>query len=388
MIIRNAKIITPDDVVFGHCLIKNGVIEKITVGNAEENAEENREDFESVEWFDAEGDYLAPGLIDLQLNGAFGHDFTHAPESIWAVAAELPKYGLTSFLPTIITSPLATSSAAQKVLANRPVGWRGAEPLGLHIEGPFLNPAKKGAHNANYILEPSSITSANLADWNVENGVRLVTLAPEMPGAIPMIKQLVGQGVIVSAGHSAATMAEAKAGFQAGISYITHLFNAMPPLHHREPGLVGAALADESITIGLIPDGVHVHPDLVRLVWQLASHRINGVTDAMGAMGMPPGDYALGDYTVHVSATEARLASGTLAGSIVLPIQVIQNLVLFTDCKLEDAIGSMTTVPADILGIGGRKGRIAPGFDADLILFDEAFNIKKTIIGGKINYDC
>ncbi|MFK7802562.1 MAG: N-acetylglucosamine-6-phosphate deacetylase [Anaerolineae bacterium] len=379
MIIRNAKIITHDNCILDDCLIKNGRIEM--VGDLSKLVASN----DPI--IDAAGKYLAPGLMDLQLNGAFGHDFTHRPGSIWTVAADLPKYGVTGFLPTIITSPLATTAAAQRVLKNRPSEYVGAEPFGLHVEGPFLNSVKKGAHNPNHILSADSILLSSLQSWTPDSGVRLVTLAPEMAGALPLIEALAGQGVIVSAGHSMATLAEAQAGFAAGIRYVTHLFNAMPPLHHREPGLVAAALADDSITIGLIPDGVHVHPDLISLVWQLASNRINGVTDAMGAMGMPPGEYALGDYTVQVSDVDARLSSGTLAGSIVQPMQVVKNLAQFTKCGVVDAVRSMTAIPADLLGIGGQKGRIEKGCDADLILFDEEFNLEKTIIGGEIIYD-
>lgn len=382
MIIQNAKIVTPDQIILGDCHIQNGLITKVEAQN-----KLSKEQEPSKKVIDAQGAYLAPGLIDLQLNGAFGHDFTQTPESIWLVAADLPQYGVTGFLPTIITAPLRTTAHAQRVLADRPTNYAGAEPFGLHVEGPFLNPVKKGAHNQNHILPPDSISLDILGNWSKDAGVWLVTLAPEMEGALLMTEKLAGQGVIVSAGHSMATLAEAKAGFAAGIRYVTHLFNAMPPLHHREPGLVAAALLEESITIGLIPDGVHVHPDLVRLVWEIAGDRINGVTDAMGAMGMPPGEYVLGDYTVQVSETEARLDSGTLAGSIVLPMQVIENLTLYTQCDLTDAVRSMTAVPADLLGIGDRKGRVAVGHDADLILFDEVFNLEKTIIGGEIFYD-
>ena len=251
MIITNAKIVTPDEIVLGDCHIQNGQIEEIFA-----QGKSASEQVASERIIDAQGAYLAPGLIDLQLNGAFGSDFTQSPETIWSVAADLPKFGVTSFLPTIITAPLETTVQAQKALNNRPTNYVGAEPLGLHVEGPFLNPIKKGAHNPNHILSPESISLDALADWTPDSGVRLVTLAPEMEGALPMIERLAGQGTIVSAGHSMATLAEAKAGFAAGIRYVTHLFNAMPSLHHREPGLVAAALADDSITIGLIPEGV------------------------------------------------------------------------------------------------------------------------------------
>ena len=383
ILIENVQLILPAGIRHGACFVQDGVI-----------ADLFEEPFlnmiiadESTIQIDGEGQYLAPGLIDLQLNGGFGHDFTHDPESIWDVAADLPQLGVTSFLPTIITSPLARSREARNVLRARPAGFVGAQPLGLHLEGPFLNPAKKGAHNPSYILSPEDCPADALNEWSAEDGVRLVTLAPEMPGALHLIKQLVEQGIIVSAGHSMATLEEARAGFEAGIRYVTHLFNAMPPLHHREPGLVAAALAHSEVAIGLIPDGVHVHPDLIRLVWQLAPDRINGVTDAMAAMGMSPGEYALGDYVVTVSDVDARLPSGTLAGSIVLPMDVVRNLAAFTGCGLAAAVRSMTRFPADLLQLGHQIGVIAIGHDADLILFDGSYQIQKTIVKGSIVYD-
>ena len=264
---------------------------------------------------DAAGLIACPGFIELQFNGGFGHDFTADPARIWEVAAALPRYGVTAFLPTIITSPLETIAAAQQVVSTgRPGGFRGAEPLGLHVEGPFLNPQKKGAHNPRYLRAPDA---GAVAGWSPATGVRLVTLAPELPGALAVIALLADRGVLVSAGHSAAGFDQAKAAFDAGIRYGTHLFNAMPPLQHREPGLPGALLTDARPIVGLIADGVHTHPSIVSLAWQaLGSKRLNLVTDAMAALGMPPGTHRLGDFDVSVDATSARLADGTLAGSI------------------------------------------------------------------------
>ena len=334
---------------------------------------------------DATGKWLVPGFIDLQLNGGFGHDFTTNPKTIWEVAAKLPQFGVTSFLPTIITSPLETIEQAQAVINTKsaPDTPPLANVLGLHLEGPFLNPAKKGAHNADYILPPMPDVTA---EWSPQTGVRLVTLAPEMPGALPMIKKLIANGVVVSAGHSMATFDEAMAGFNAGIRYATHLFNAMPPLHHRDPGLPGAALADERITIGLIPDGVHVHPALVKSVWQMAGSRLNAVTDGMAALGMPDGSYDLGDYTVGVKNGEARLANGTLAGSIVQPPQMLTNLTTFTGASLKEILPTVTTIPAELLGMGQRKGKIAPGYDADFVLLNSDYSVHATYIGGRLAY--
>jgi len=337
------------------------------------------DDLDSV---DAGGHFLAPGFLDLQVNGGFGLDFTADPAAIWAVGAQLPRYGVTSFLPTIITAPLVVSRAAQEVLlAGPPSGYRGAIPLGLHIEGPFLHPAKKGAHNLAHLRLPSPEL---VADWSPATGVALVTLAPELPGALETIAALAARGVVVSAGHSTATYAQAQAGFAAGIRYGTHLFNAMPTLHHREPGLPAALLNAPQLTVGLIADNIHVHPELMRLVWQvLGPERLNLVSDAMAALGMAPGQYVLGDYAVTVTESDARLADGTLAG-VILPVDgCLRTLIRCTGCRVEDGLATVTSTPADLLGLA-RKGRLVPGADADLVLLDGELRVMKTWVGGEL----
>jgi N-acetylglucosamine-6-phosphate deacetylase len=334
---------------------------------------------------DGRGLHLAPGFIDLQLNGAFGDDFTAHPETIWKIAAQLPRYGVTSFLPTIITSPPAQVRAAQRVLLDeRPTAFRGAEPLGLHLEGPFLNPRKTGAHNPAYLCAPGLRT---IDGWSPERGVRLVTLAPELPGALELIQELTRRDIVVSAGHSMATVDEAHAGWDHGIRYATHLFNAMPPLDHRAPGLGGAVLANPEWVAGLIPDGIHVHPTLIQATWLAKGrHHLSLVSDAMGALGMTPGRYHLNDFDVVVTDRDARLQDGTLAGSILPLDQAVRNLITFTGCTLQDALATVTTTPARLLGLAHARGRIAPGYVADLVLLDEQRNVTATIAAGEIVY--
>ncbi len=398
---------------------------------------------------DATGLLLAPGFIELQLNGGFGDDFTDDPTTIWRVAELLPRYGVTSFLPTIITAPPEKVALGQQVVtAGRPAGFRGAAPLGLHVEGPFLNPQKKGAHNPAY-LRPPSLDA--VADWSPEIGVRLVSLAPELPGALDVIRALAGRGVLVGAAHSMATYDEAVAGFDAGIRYGTHLFNAMPALGHRDPGLPAALLADDRVTVGIIADGIHVHPALVKLVWRmLGPGRLNLVTDAMAALGMArnvqpggrpsllrpraspdvqpdghrsllrpgtssdgrrsllrpgtspdvqpdghrsllrpgasPDVHRLGDFEVTVDATGARLADGTLAGSILSLDQALRNLIAFTGCTLNDALATVTTTPAKALGLDRERGRIAPGYAADLVLLTPDLRVRATVVAGEVVY--
>jgi N-acetylglucosamine-6-phosphate deacetylase len=376
--IRQATMFTPETVIDdGSVLLDEGLIVDVLTADQALPA--------GIEVREAEGLILCPGFIDLQVNGGFGHDFTADPATIWTVAADLPRFGVTGFLATIITSPLETIRAAQQViLAGPPANRRGSQPLGLHLEGPFLNPGKKGAHNPAYLRQPSLI---DVADWSPETAVRLVTLAPELPGAPDLIAELARRGVVVSGGHSLATYDQALAGFDAGVRYATHLFNAMPSIHHREPGLVAAALADPRVTVGLIPDGLHIHPALVALVRKLAGpDRLNLVTDAMAAMGMAPGEYALGDYRVTVDGNSARLADGTLAGCVLSLDAILRAYRSFTGASLAEALASVTTTPARLLGLAERKGQVSPGFDADLVLMTPDLYIVETFVGGKSVY--
>ena len=308
--IHNARIVSPLETIENGALLTDG--DKIkAVGPAEAVPCP-----EGAEKIDAAGKYLVPGLIEMQLNGGFGYDFTADPSTIWTVAADLPQFGVTTFLPTVITSTIPNTAKARKVITDgKPAGYKGCNPLGLHLEGPFLNPEKKGAHNEDYIC---TAKPANIDGWSPDGGVRLVTLAPEMPDALPAIKTLADRGVVVSAGHTQATYEEAMAGFDAGITYGTHLFNAMPPIHHRKPGLPGALLYDERVTVGIIVDGVHVHPSLVKVIWEaIGPKRMNSVTDALAAMGLPPGSKCkLGDYDVIVTEKVCTLEDGTISARL------------------------------------------------------------------------
>jgi N-acetylglucosamine-6-phosphate deacetylase len=275
-------------------------------------------------------------------------------------------------------------AAAQQVLgAGAPHGYRGAQPLGLHVEGPFLNPKKKGAHNPQY-LRPPDLEAVK--DWSPQSEVRLVTLAPELPGAGEVIVQLKERGVVVSAGHSMLGYEQAQAAFQLGVRCGTHLFNAMPPLNHRAPGLAGALLGDPDVNAGIIVDGLHVHSAMVALAWQLKGGRgLFLVTDAMAAAGMPPGDYELGHLNVHVDGHTARLDDGTLAGSLLSMDTALRNLVAFTGCSLTDALPALTRIPADLLGMP-QKGRLFAGCAADLVLLSADLQVQGTILAGELVY--
>lgn len=376
--IRKATLITPTETISNGTLLIDG--SKILALGPDHTISIP----EGAKVLDAHGQVLAPGFIELQINGGFGHDFTEKPASLWMVAGALPRYGVTAFLPTVITSPLSNVNQALEVWkAGPPVGFKGALPLGYHLEGPMINPAKKGAHNPAYILPPSLEI---IEGWFPEEGVRLVTLAPEIPGAIEVIHELRKRGILVSAGHSMATYDEAMRAFDAGVLKGTHLFNAQPPVDHRQPGLSAALLTDRRLTTGMIVDGIHVHPAMVDLAWRLKGPgNFVLVTDAMAALGMPPGNYHLGDYDVIVDDTSARLSNGTLAGSILTQDAAIRNLVSFTKCNLAEAISAATQNPANLLGLDS-KGCLEPGADADLVLLSPDGYVQSTWVAGEVVY--
>jgi N-acetylglucosamine-6-phosphate deacetylase len=289
-------------------------------------------------------------MIDLQVNGAGGHDLTEHPERLWDVGAALSRYGVAAFLPTLVSASWTTIDRARDVLASGPPpGYAGATPLGWHVEGPFLAPARAGAHDPSSLRPPDA---GVVRDWSPATGVRMVTLAPELPGALEVVAALVANGVVVSAGHSDASFEQARAGFDAGITSVTHLFNAMVRLDHREPGLPGAALADDRVTVGLIPDGLHVHPAVIGLVRRIVGRdRLAIVTDAIAALGVGPGMHRLAGRDVVVDETSARLPDGGLAGSVLSLDEAVRNLARFAGCSHEDALRAATVVPARLLGL-------------------------------------
>ena len=290
------------------------------------------------------------GLIELQVNGAGGYDLTSDPESVWQVGTVLRGFGVGAFLPTLVSPSWAIVDRAKAAwAAGAPAGYAGATPLGWHVEGPFIAPSRAGAHDPATLQAPDARA---VADWSPRLGIRMVTLAPELPGALDVVQALLSRGVVVSAGHSAATFEQAVAGFDAGIRCATHLFNAMAPLDHREPGLAGAALADSRVTIGLIPDGLHVHPAMVALVRRaVGADRLAIVSDAIAALGMPPGSYRLAGRDVEYDGSSARLAGGGLGGSVIGLDEGVRNLAAFTGASIADAALAATRVPARLLGL-------------------------------------
>jgi N-acetylglucosamine-6-phosphate deacetylase len=288
-------------------------------------------------------------VIELQINGAGGIDFTNEPERLWEVGAYLPRFGVTAFLPTLVSPSFEVVDRARAAWhAGPPTGYRGADPLGWHVEGPFLAPSRSGAHHPDSLRPPDV---GAVADWSPATGVRVATLAPELPGALHVVEALVANGVVVSAGHSAATHAEAEAGFDAGIRFVTHLFNAMSK-DPDAPGLPAAAIADARVTIGMIPDGLHVEPAMVAEVYRrVGAARLAVVSDAIGALGMPPGRHRLAGMEVIVDESSARLENGVLAGCVIGLQECVENLARFAAIPIEQARLAATEVPARLLGV-------------------------------------
>lgn len=327
-----------------------------------------------------DADIVSPGLIDLQVNGAYGKEVTADPRDIDHISRNMLQTGVTSWLPTVV------SSAAEKY---PPLfeAWPGHDPdagsvpLGYHLEGPFLTPEKKGAHRLEYI---QSADDALFTSWVDQESIALVTLSPEREGATDRIRRLVDAGVLVSLGHTNATYEEFIAGVDAGARKATHLFNAMTSIHHRAPGAMVATLVDERVTAGLIPDGIHSHPATVRLA--LTTKGVDNiviVSDMMTACGLGPGTYTLGTMQVNVTEDSARLADGTLAGSILTMDQALRNLVGWSDATPGEALHMMTAVPARLLQ-DPKRGRLVTGARADITAWNRDLVPTHTIVNGQV----
>ena len=338
-------------------------------------------DSDNVDIIDAKGAYVSAGFIDLHIHGSAGVDVMDAtPEALQTLSDILPQTGTTSFLATTMTMSTTDIDKALQNIQQYSADVNGANILGIHLEGPFINSKKHGAQDVHYVQTPNFSLIENYMDV-----IKMITLAPEVEGAESFIKKMQRDYpyVILAAGHSDASFAEAKESFSWGVSHVTHLFNAMPSYHHRKPGLVGAVF-DSEVTCDIIADLVHTHPSSLSLAYRLKKEKLILITDAMRAGCMKCGTYDLGGRAVEVKDGKAVLEDGTLAGSILKMNEAMANMCKYTDMGVVEVVGAVTKVPAQKLGL--KKGELKKGYDADIVSFDEDFSIMQTIIGGETKY--
>ncbi len=325
-----------------------------------------------------EAEIAAPGFVDLQVNGAFGVDFTATPERAGEVARRLPATGVTSFLPTIISQPRERYPRALEALRSISTAPGAARSLGVHLEGPFL--AVAGAHEAAALTD---LRRDDLA-WLTAGGVALLSFSPERCSDHSLLNHLVLNGVRLAIAHTRADAAAVEAAIDAGARLGTHVFNAMA-FHHRAPGPAGALLADDRCAVSLIADGIHVDRRVVKLVARLKPPpKTVLVTDAMAAMGLPAGRFTLAGREVTSDGLSARLADGTLAGSVLTMDAAVRSFRAFSGCPTADALTAATLAPALAIGRDGELGRLAAGMRADVVLLDEALRVQQTICGGAL----
>ena len=318
-----------------------------------------------------------PGFVDIQVNGFAGVDFTAADPADYArVGTALAATGVTAYQPTLITVPEAAAASALRSLEEAQTIATGPHIIGMHLEGPFLSPERAGAHDPAHMIAPDIETAGRLL---AAGPVTMMTVAPEQPDALGLIDFLIAQGVTVACGHSNAGAAHAHAAFDRGAAHVTHLFNAQRPMLHRDPGIAGAALSRADVTVSIILDGFHLAEEIVTLVLA-APAPVVLITDAIAAAGMPEGTYPLGDRTVTVTGSSARLEDGTLAGSVLTMDAAVRNLV-DAGADLAEAISAAGRRPA---GVVGRTdlGRLHPGGPADVVVLSDDLEVVRTFVSG------
>lgn len=377
MIIKNCRIIYKDRIEQGCVSINEGRIEKINP--------EFHDDDENI--LDAHGLYLSPGFIDVHIHGAGGYDtMDGTEEAINTISKVIAEHGTTSFLPTTMTVSIEEVNKSMKVIKKlKDEGSEGANVLGAHLEGPFVSPHAIGAQNPKHLLAPSIEAYEKMVE-GCEDAVVSITLAPEAEGAQEFIENISKRGVVCSAGHTKACYDEMMKSIEWGISHSTHLYNAMTPFTHREPGAVGA-IFDSSITTETICDGIHISYPALRIAYkQKTTDKVMLVSDSMMACCMKDGNYSLGGQDVIVSEGAARLKNGALAGSVLTIDKAVKNVYKNCDIPLHEAVKMASYNGAKHCGVHDRKGLIEEGYDADILLFDDDINIRKVFINGEEIY--
>lgn len=375
--IINGKVILENEVVTKNILIEDGTIISI-----DESIDDN------AIIVDAEGMYISPGFIDVHVHGKDGYDTMNATyEAINTISMANLKTGVTGFLPTTMTQSLPATQDALKCIKDAQNEVTGAKLLGVHMEGPFFNKLFKGAQVEEYIINPSVSKFKDMVA-NYEEIVKLVSLAPEMDGAKELTKYLVSKNIVVSIGHTGATYEEGKGIIELGANHFTHTFNAMSAFNHRQPGIVGLAFNEEDSYAELILDGYHVNYEAAKVLLKLKTiDKLVLITDSMEACMKPPGKYQLGGQDVFVDEHTARLASGTLAGSILCMNHAVKNAIDHLGLAIHEAVKIASLTPAKSINMDNEIGSIAVGKKADLIIFNDNIDIKYVIIDGEIKLE-
>jgi N-acetylglucosamine-6-phosphate deacetylase len=378
-VITGGNLVTPDQLLPGHTLVIEG--QKISaIGSREISPDPG------VLVISAAGLWVCPGFIDIHAHGAMGSGTMDAtPAAIHRLARFKARHGVTSYLPTTWSArPTAIMKAIENI-AGCPQPKDGARHLGVHIEGPYLNKAHRGAQLPDLIRPPDP---QEYEAWLETGVIRLVTLAPEIEGALDFVDRAVPDGVEFAIGHSGATFEQILEAADHGVRHVTHLFNGMAGLHHRRPGTVGGCLAEDRLLTQLIADGIHVHPALVKVAARAKTPaRMILITDAIRGAGLADGDYEFGDQVMFVRDGVSRTPQGHLSGSTLTMDLGLRNLIDFTGLSLQEALPMATSVPAESIGLAGIKGALVPGADADLVFLDAALEVRKTMILGRIVYD-
>ncbi len=376
--IQHATIITPDQSIADSVVI----IEDERILAIESRI--HLTDFpDQTEIIDATNLFVMPGLIDIHVHGGAGSDTMDAtPDCLKNMSNFFVQHGVTSFLPTTGSQSFEAISRAVENFAQNKTGYKGAQPLGIHLEGPYLCDTYRGAHPSKWLRDPNP---KEYNRWFKTGVIRSMTIAPELPGAFALIKQGVRNGIHFAAGHTAATPQQIHTAADAGLNLSTHTFNGMAGLHHRDLGTVGAMLADDRIFCEIIADGIHVHPAILQMVFKIKGmeHTIL-VTDAIRAAGMTDGVYELVGQSITVNNGIARTEAGGLAGSTLTLEKAVNNMRQFSSLSINQAVRLATLTPASALGLKGSKGEIRSGADADILIADSEMNIKAVLIGGKV----
>lgn len=324
---------------------------------------------------DLQGDYLLPGFVDVHIHAYAGHDTMRGEADIRAMSRGLYKQGVSAFLPTTMSASMEDTAAALSAVRsvmNRQEG-RGARVLGAHMEAPFMDPAKAGAQLKEFFIAPSMKAFERMGGDPAV--VRLITMAPELEGSEAFVREATAKGVTVSIGHTSATAEKTHEAADWGATHVTHTFNAQPALHHRAPGVVGAAMTDDRLYTEFISDGVHLHADIVRLILRCkGGERAVAITDAMEAAGLPDGTYSLGGQAVYVKGAEARLADGTLAGSVLTMPRALHNMIHRFGISPEAAVSACTSTPAESIG-EKLAGHLIPGSPAPLTRWNKDWEL-------------